>query len=657
MVTQLINVIVNSKGAVTVKKQLNDIGDTAQKTSTYLNSLRTILAGALAFSGIGAITETVNTFVQLQNRLKLVSSSADEVTQSWSKLVEIANSSYSTIDSTVSLYYRVALAYQQWGESADKAMKFTELFQKAAILSGSTMQTTSQAVYQFTQALNKGKLDGDEFRSVLEGLPYVATILQNSLGVTRKELYAMSKAGEITVDKVKEAFESSSADIQKAWKNITPTIGMAIAVLKNNWVDFVGEIQTSTGAFTGIAYIILGIADNFGTLAAILSPVAASLAFLAGRMVIGLVVLGFKEMMDVTKAIIPVLTALNTVLWANPYVLLAAAIVAVVAAIVYFRNELGLTNEFLTQVWTTVSSFFAGLATLLQPVISLITEVYNWLVKINPIFMLIDATSRMTTADITALFTTLLKYLQAAAAYLVKEFGPLFSDIGKLISSLIELQVQVAMIFIEQWKPAITEVMSAIKDLWDFAQPALRLFISLLGAILEGWTAILQYVSSKFIPVIKDAFEGWIIILREVISWIQRIIDFLKQALALMAQVGGGGGGGGGPGANYGAQFYAGEFASGGGFKVGGTNSGRDTTSVAFRANRGERVTVETKKQQRQNDNNRQDAPVVNLMPQINNIIDPSMALEAINTAAGHLTVVNVIKANRDEVAAILGVA
>ena len=242
MANQIINVIVNSKGAVTVKKELEAMGGAARQTTTYLNGLRAVLSAALTFSGASAIIETVDSFTVLQNRLKQVQNETESLGQSWNKLLNIANSSYSTIDNTVNLYFRVAQAYKAWGESAEKAYEFTDLFQKAAVLSGSSIQTTSQAVYQFSQALNKGKLDGDEFRSVLEGLPYVASLIQKSLGVTRAELYAMSSDGRISVDRIKEAFEDAAETIRSDWANITPTIGMALIVLRNNWMDFIGPL-------------------------------------------------------------------------------------------------------------------------------------------------------------------------------------------------------------------------------------------------------------------------------------------------------------------------------------------------------------------------------------------------------------------------------
>jgi tape measure domain-containing protein len=657
MVSQIINVIVNSKGAVTVRKELTAIGDSARQTTTYLNGLRSILAAALTFSGTHQIIETIDNFTALQNRLRQVSDASNTVSQSWSRLLQIANNSYSTIDSTVNLYFRVVQAYKAWGESADKAYHFTDLFQKAALLSGSTMQTTSQAVYQFSQALNKGKLDGDEFRSVLEGLPYVASLIQKELGVTRAQLYEMSADGKISLSRIKDAFENAAKTIQSDWRNITPTIGMALAVLQNQWVDFIGRIQTSTGVFSLVARSILLIANNFDTLAIALSPVVVSLAFLAGRLGLGLVVVGLRDMALALRAVIPAVISFNAILLANPLILIGTLIAGAVAALVYFRNEIGLTDEVLLGLWETAKETFNSIWSFVMPLISGIGEVLSYFLKWNIAFQAISAVARLTKDDISSMFKAIMAAVTSTVTYVVQAVAPLFQSLNAMAEAFTLLIIELVQVHFELLMEAINAVLPAFRTVWNFIEPAMKKFGSLLSEIFQGWQIMASWFTANFLPTIKDVFEGWIIILRKVIDFVTALIETLRTAINLMKQMAGlGGGGGGAPGAYYGAQFYAGEFAKGGQFKVGGTGAGRDNTPVAFRAQRGERVTVETRKQQRQADNQNSGSPEVNVPLNITNVIDPSMMLKAMQTNAGGRTFVNVIKDNRDEIASILGV-
>jgi tape measure domain-containing protein len=657
MANQIINVIVNSKGAVTVARELNAIGDSARQTTTYLNGLRAILASALTFSGVQQIVEVVDTFTTLQNRLKLVTDESNTLGDSWNRLMGIANSSYSTIDSTVTLYYRVAQAYKAWGESAAEAYEFTDLFQKSAILSGSSMQTTAQAVYQFGQALNKGKLDGDEFRSVLEGLPYVAQLIQKELGVTRAELYEMSANGEISLDRIKAAFENAAATIRGDWANVTPTIGMALNVLYNNWVNFIAEIQDSTGVFSYIAQAILLVANNLGVLMLALTPVAAAFAFLAGRLAIGLVVIGLRDMATALRLATAAQWLFNAAVLANPYVLAAAAIAAIVAGIIYFRNELGLTNEVLLMVWESIKS---GLATVLNavlsvssPIVAVLRYFYTW----EEIWNGIKAAAIAFGSAVVTVFNAIVSAVKETADFMSKTFYPVWVELKALAQNYFELIVEIATFINDVLNMAIEALGPTFQQVYDIMEPALKWVYQILGDIYRGWVNITNWLLSNLKPAIKDVFEGWAIILQTIIDLWNTIISAIRSAIALARQYAGMGGGSGAGGAHYGAQFNAGEgFATGGAFKVGGTGAGRDTTPVAFRAERGERVTVETKKQQRQNDN----APTaanVNVPVKVVNVFDPAMIVEAMSTAAGQKAILNTISGNRDEINFALGVS
>lgn len=656
MANQVINVIVNSKGAVTVKRELDAMGDSARQTTTYLNGLRAILASALTFSGASAIVATIDNFTQLQNRLKLVSDGTQELATNWKALLQVANQSYQSIDSTVTLYFRVAQAFKSWGENAQEAMKFTELFQKAAALSGSTVQSTAQAVYQFGQALNKGKLDGDEFKSVLENLPYVASLIEKSLGVTRKELYKMSEEGKISVDRLKQAFMDAAATIEGDFSKITPTIGMALTVLNNNWVDFIGSIQNSTGVFSLVAQLILLIANNFTFLAIAMAPVAVSFAFLAGRLGIGLVVIGLRDLSNALKLATAAQWLYNMAVAANPYVLAAVAIAAVVALLVYFRNEIGLTNEFFTMLWTTAVSTFTAIMSYITPVVNAFVAGFNWLTKWVAIFAVIKAMANTTREDLVNMFKTVINAVARLVTYIGQSLYPLFQQIVEIFVSFGELVSEVAALFMDVFGPAIDETWSIFKKLWEYVRPALTKFGVMLSDILAGWKLIASYLTNNFLPAVKAVFEGWIWILKQVLSFVQDIISALKLAVKLMGNMGGGAGAAPkAKGAHYGAQFNAGEgFATGGAFKVGGTGSGRDTTPVAFRAERGERVTVETRKQQRTNDN-QQTAANVNVPVSIVNVFDPSIMPAANMSQQGQRSIVNAITANRDEINSILG--
>jgi hypothetical protein len=97
----------------------------------------------------------------------------------------------------------------------------------------------------------------------------------------------------------------------------------------------------------------------------------------------------------------------------------------------------------------------------------------------------------------------------------------------------------------------------------------------------------------------------------------------------------------------------AGSFATGGQFMVEG-KGGIDSNNINMNVTRGERVTIETPKQQRENDAANGPAEVSVPVKIINNI-DPRIAIDAIDTAEGEQVIMNTISRNAPAIQRLLG--
>lgn len=96
-----------------------------------------------------------------------------------------------------------------------------------------------------------------------------------------------------------------------------------------------------------------------------------------------------------------------------------------------------------------------------------------------------------------------------------------------------------------------------------------------------------------------------------------------------------------------------GSYATGGQFIVGG-RSGVDANNINMNVTKGERVTIETVKQQRANDNGGQ-APVVNAPTKVVNLFDEREFVGAMDSEEGERVIMNVIRRNPRGIQAALG--
>ena len=107
--------------------------------------------------------------------------------------------------------------------SNDEAIYFVEQLNKQFKISGASVEETTSAMYQLTQAMAAGKLQGDEFHSIMENAPMLAQSIASEMGLTVGQLKEMSSQGLITADIIKEALFNSAEETNAKFAEIPMT--------------------------------------------------------------------------------------------------------------------------------------------------------------------------------------------------------------------------------------------------------------------------------------------------------------------------------------------------------------------------------------------------------------------------------------------------
>ncbi|MGM7683549.1 tape measure protein [Cytobacillus sp. Hm23] len=115
----------------------------------------------------------------------------------------------------------------------DEAIKFGELMGKAFTVSGASTQEREAGMYQLTQAMAAGRLQGDEFRSIMENAPLLAKAIADATGESMGDLKDMSAEGTITADVIKSALFKAADDIEDKFKNMPLTFAQGWTMFKS----------------------------------------------------------------------------------------------------------------------------------------------------------------------------------------------------------------------------------------------------------------------------------------------------------------------------------------------------------------------------------------------------------------------------------------
>lgn len=245
-------------------------GDFASKSMDSMSVATRQLAGYMAgVVTVGAAISKMDAYTGMQNRLKLVTESQEQLNLAMSDTFNIAQKSYQSWDSVIQVYQRFSDNAKTLGIDMAKAAELTETVSKAVAISGASTQAAEAALTQFGQALASGVLRGEELNSILEQTPALAKAIAQGMGITVGQLRSVAAEGKITGDALVDALTKSKQSVDELFAKTDITIGQSIQLLSNEVTKFTGEAGKASGVATTLASSIQILANNLDAIAGI----------------------------------------------------------------------------------------------------------------------------------------------------------------------------------------------------------------------------------------------------------------------------------------------------------------------------------------------------------------------------------------------------
>lgn len=245
---------------------IDRVGTSAKKTNRQLvslgASLRFLFLAYFAAAAAERILSIADAFKELENRLSLVTDTADQTASVLYRLYEVSQRSYTDLSAITRSFQRFDLAMRAMGGGQEETIRMTETIAKMLQLTGSTAQEARSGMLQLSQAFNKGKLDGDEFRTVMETMPLVAQALKNELGLTKRQMYQMARQGQLTTDILRRGLAASAKDTDDAFEKLNKTLGHAVTQLKNEALFLFGQMNKKIGGTDGMVGAVESLTEN-----------------------------------------------------------------------------------------------------------------------------------------------------------------------------------------------------------------------------------------------------------------------------------------------------------------------------------------------------------------------------------------------------------
>lgn len=349
-----------SKGTDVYNQSLKNTGAAANTANSGLTKLiGTVVSMAAAKKGM----DLTDTYTNTNARLSMITGSLEEQKALQTAVFAAADRSRGSYVEMANATAKMKMLAGDAFGSNEEALGFTELLQKSLKVSGASQGEQDSAFLQLTQAMAAGKLQGDEFRSIMENAPMVANAISQYLGVTKGELKELSSDGAITADIIKGAMFNAADDINGKFAQMPMTFADVWQKIKNAGMQAFGGVFEKANAMlnsdmgqaaimnlTGLIYMAAAgfsmLLDGIGWVGENinwLGPIIMGLAFAwaAYNLTIGITngLIAINKLAMATHAAASAMAAGETFLWTvNQYglnaALMACPITWIVGAII-----------------------------------------------------------------------------------------------------------------------------------------------------------------------------------------------------------------------------------------------------------------------------------------------------------------------------------
>ncbi|ESQ71002.1 tape measure protein [Pasteurella multocida] len=469
---------VTSSGIDKADRDLAKLQSSAGRAEKHIESLvktigrlKSLLAVGLGIQGISTIIQMTDKMTALNAQIKFVTSSTQEFNKVQHELFDIAQRTRGSLEATTTLYVRSSRALKDYGYSQKQVLGFTETLNKAMAVGGVGAQEQATALFQLSQALGSGRLQGDEFRSISEAAPIILDTIAEYMGKSRAEVKKLASEGKITSKIIFESISGASEKISESFEKMPLTFGQSMTLLQNSVLNWVSEISTSTGIVSTLSKWVSTLALNFDSFAktaiyatsayAAFNVISLASNFKSANAGVGLLTFGFRSLTGAVRGA-------TVAMLANPIGMLTVAIIGAAYAFDQFISGMEVGASTMNATWGDVA---LGVWEDFKTVVG---DVADWFV--------------LTWNDAT-------------------------DTLGDIFGGVVNTVISFGGTVLDYYKSLVNGILGA----WNFGFDAIKIIWGNFPAVLTGYG--------------KSAINGLLSIVE---SGINKVIDFLKTPIELL---------------------------------------------------------------------------------------------------------------------------
>lgn len=240
-------------------QSLDGLNGQLQTARGLMMSLAGTMGGMFAVS---SIVSQADAWGQTVSRLKMVTASTEELAHVQSKLMEISDRTFKSIDEQNELFIRSAGSMKELGYNAGQTVDFIDSVSSSLTINAASAEQGSRAITALSRAMVSGKLRGLEWEAVMEVMPTAIGDVATALGITENAVKSMARSGELSMKTFVNAMLQAQERNARLTESMPNTIQDALTRINNHFREYIGEANRAHGVTLSVAESLITLSDH-----------------------------------------------------------------------------------------------------------------------------------------------------------------------------------------------------------------------------------------------------------------------------------------------------------------------------------------------------------------------------------------------------------
>lgn len=252
-----------------------------EASAQALGRYASMAAGAF---GLGQLITMADDWGQINARIQNATGSIGEYNLAQTRLEEIASRTFRRYSEAADMFAQVAKPMQELGFTAAQTLDSAEALGLALVAGASDAQRSASAMDAWSKAMASGRINADQFQTLLQQTPRVAQALGDALGKTTGQLKEMATAGQLTASTVVPALISQMGKLGEEVERMPTTVQDATNRLLDGLQKWAGGTNQATGATQSLTEGLALVTKHIDALATV--AISGGIGVIGSRMIL-----------------------------------------------------------------------------------------------------------------------------------------------------------------------------------------------------------------------------------------------------------------------------------------------------------------------------------------------------------------------------------